>query len=103
VAVPAAPVAPALLKPPSPGATPDGPDDLIDWWQMRTFYALHVHRKDGSWRHHIMRGEVPKVGDTVPATLAGEKVSPKVGVVNDLERDVRDRSRVIIEVDADEV
>ena len=50
-----------------------------------------------------MRGEVPKVGDTGPATLAGEKVSAKVGVVNDPEHNVTDRSRVIIEVDADEV
>jgi hypothetical protein len=48
-----------------------------------TFYALHVHRKDGSLQRHVMRGELPKVGDTFPATLAGEKVSAKVGTVID--------------------
>jgi len=70
---------------------------------MRTFYALHVHRKDGSSRRHIMQAELPKVGDTVPATLGGKKVSAKVGAVNDPERDLKDRGRVVIEVDADEI
>ena len=70
---------------------------------MRTFYALHVRRKDGSSRRHVMRGELPKVGDTVPATLAGKKISAKVGVVSDPERDLKVRGRVVIEVDADEV
>jgi hypothetical protein len=70
---------------------------------MRTFYALHVHRKDGSSRRHIMQGELPKVGDTVPATLAGERVSAKVGTVADPARDLKDRGRVIIEIDAEEV
>ena len=70
---------------------------------MRTFYALHVHRKDGSWQRHVMRGEVPNIGDTVPATLAGKKVSAEVGVVNDPDRDLKDRGRVIIEIDAEEV
>ena len=69
---------------------------------MRTFYALHVNRKDGSWRRHIMRGEVPKVGDTVDAPLGGKKVSAKVGVVNDPARD-GGRGEVIIEVHGDEV
>jgi len=50
-----------------------------------------------------MRGEVPNIGDTVPATLAGKKVSAKVGVVNDPDRDLKDRGRVIIEIDAEEV
>jgi len=50
-----------------------------------------------------MRGELPKVGDTVPATLAGKKISAKVGVVSDPERDLKVRGRVVIEVDADEV
>jgi hypothetical protein len=70
---------------------------------MKTFYALHVRRKDGSWRHHIMRGEVPRVGDTVPATLAGEKVSTKVGVVTDPTLRLRKRGEVITDVHADEV
>jgi len=50
---------------------------------MRTFYTLHVRRKDGSWCHHVMRGEVPKVGDIVFATLAGDKVGTKVDAVTD--------------------
>jgi hypothetical protein len=70
---------------------------------MKTFYALHVRRKDGSWRHNIMRGAVPKVGDTLPATLAGEKVSAKVGAVTDPTLRLRKRGEVIIEVHADEV
>jgi hypothetical protein len=70
---------------------------------MRTFYALHVHRKDRSLQRHVMRGELPKVGDTVPATLAGEKVSAKVGTVIDPTRSLRDGRRAVVEVDADEV
>jgi hypothetical protein len=53
---------------------------------MRTFYTLHVHRKDGSWQNHVMQGEVPKVGDTVSTMLASNKVSAKVGAVTDLPR-----------------
>jgi hypothetical protein len=70
---------------------------------MRTFYALHVHRKDGRLCRHIMRGELPKVGDTVPATLADKTVSTKVGAVNDLVNNPRVRGHLIIEVHADEV
>ena len=70
---------------------------------MRTFYELHVHRKDGSLRRHIMRGELPKVGDTVPATLANKMVSTKVGAVNDLVHNPKVRGLVVIEVHADEV
>ena len=72
---------------------------------MRTFYELHLHRKDGSSRRHIMQGEVPKVGDTVPATLAGKKVSAKVGVVTDPMLNWRreDRGQGVVEVHADEV
>jgi hypothetical protein len=70
---------------------------------MRTFYELHVHRKDGSSHWHIMKGELPKVGDTVPATLGGEKVSAKVGMVRDPARNLRDRGQAGVEVDADEV
>jgi hypothetical protein len=55
---------------------------------MRTFYALLVHRKDGGWRHRIMRGEVPNVGDTIPATLADEKVRAKVSAVKDPARNL---------------
>jgi hypothetical protein len=74
---------------------------------MRTFYTLHVRRNDGSWRHHVMRGEVPKVGDTVFATLAGDKVSTKVGAVTDPPRNTRQNHhrgsrRRIIEVLAEE-
>jgi hypothetical protein len=71
---------------------------------MRTFYTLHVRRKDGSWRHHVMRGEVPKIGDTVFATLAGDKVSTKVGAVTDPPRNTRQNHprRRIIEVHAEE-
>jgi hypothetical protein len=68
--------------------------------QTRTFYTLHVRRKDGSLRHHVMRGEVPKVGDTVFATLTDDKVSAKVGAVADLPRSLRDK--VIVEVHANE-
>ena len=67
---------------------------------MRTFYTLHVHCKDGSWRHHVMQGEVPKVGDTVFATLAGDKVSTKVGAVTAPPRSLR--GEFIIEVHAEE-
>jgi hypothetical protein len=70
---------------------------------MRTFYALHVLRKDGSSRCHIMQGELPKVGDTIPATLAGQKVSAKVGTVKDPAHNLRDRGQSVFEVDADEV
>jgi len=71
---------------------------------MQTFYTLHVHRKDGSWQNHVMQGEVPKVGDTVSAMLAGNKVSAKVGAVTDLPRSLPRslRGKVIIEVDAEE-
>jgi hypothetical protein len=48
-----------------------------------------------------MRGEVPKVGDIVFATLAGAKVSAKVGGVTDPPRSLR--GQVIIEVHADEI
>jgi hypothetical protein len=57
---------------------------------MKTFYTLHVRRKDGSWRHHIMRGVVPKVG-------------AKVGAVTDPTLRLRKRGEVIIDVHADEV
>jgi hypothetical protein len=70
---------------------------------MMTFYALHVHRKDGGRRYHVMRGEVPKVGDTVPATLGGEKVGAKVSAVKDPARNLRDRGEIIIKVHADEI
>jgi hypothetical protein len=71
---------------------------------MRTsFYEMHLHRKDGSSRRHVMRGELPKVGDTVPATLGGKKVSAKVGLVTDPARTLRDRGQALVEVDADEV
>jgi hypothetical protein len=71
---------------------------------MRTFYELHVHRKDGSWRHHITRGEVPKVGDNVSATLAAGRVIAKVGAVKDPRvHSLRERGEVVTEVHADEV
>jgi len=70
---------------------------------MRSFYELHVHRKDGSSRRHVMRGELPKVGDTVPATLAGEKISAKVETVTDPTHTLTDRGQALVEVDADEV
>jgi len=71
---------------------------------MKTFYALHVHRKDGGSRRHIMQGELPKVGDTVPATLTGKKVSAKVGAVREPTRNlIRDHGATVIEVHADEV
>jgi hypothetical protein len=69
---------------------------------MRMFYALHVHRKDGSSCRHIMQGELPKIGDTVPATLAGEKVSAKVGTVTDPARTLRGIGQAVVEVEADE-
>jgi hypothetical protein len=61
------------------------------------------HRKDGSLRRHIIQGELPKVGDAVPATLADKTVSTKVGAVNDLVHNPRVRGHVIIEVHAEEV
>jgi hypothetical protein len=66
--------------------------------QTKTFYTLHVHRKDGSLRHHVMQGEVPKVGATVLATLANDKVSAKVGAVTDPLRS----GDVMVEVQAEE-
>ena len=71
---------------------------------QRTFYTLHVHRKDGSWQNHVMQGEVPEVGDTVFATLAGNKVGAKVGAVTDLPPSLSPslRDKVIIEVQAEE-
>jgi hypothetical protein len=71
---------------------------------MKTFYTLHVHRRDGSQQNHVMQGQVPKVGDTVFATLAGNKVSAKVGAVTDMPRSIprRLRDKVIIEVHAKE-
>jgi hypothetical protein len=70
---------------------------------MQTFFALHIHRKDGSSRRHIMRGEVPKAGDTVPATLEGERVSAKVERVADPMHRLIDGHDVVIEVHADEL
>jgi len=70
---------------------------------IKTFYALHVHRKDGGLRRHLMSGVLAKVGDAVAATLAGKTVSTKVGAVNDLVHNPRVRGHVIIEVHADEV
>jgi hypothetical protein len=69
----------------------------------KAFYTLHVHRKDGSSQRHVMKGELPTVGDTVPATLAGKKVSAKVGVVTDPTPDLRHHGGVGIEVHADEI
>jgi hypothetical protein len=66
---------------------------------MRAFYTLH-HRKDDSRQRE---GELPKVGDTVPATLAGERVSAKVGAVTDPTRYLRRHGGVGIEVHAEEV
>lgn len=57
---------------------------------------MFTAKKDGSSRRHIMQGDLPKVGDTVPATFAGEKVSAKVGVVNDPDLNLRDRGRVVV-------
>jgi hypothetical protein len=70
---------------------------------MRTFYALQVHRKDGSWHRHIMRGELPKVGDTVPATLTGKEVKTKVEGVSDSTLLRKERGDFVIEVHAEEV
>jgi hypothetical protein len=50
-----------------------------------------------------MQGELPKVGDTVPATLANKTVSAKVGAVNDLAHNPKVRGHMFIEVHADEV
>jgi hypothetical protein len=68
---------------------------------MVAFYTLHVHRKDDSRQRHIMQGELPKVGDTVPATLAGERVSAKVGAVTDPTRYLRRHGGLGIEVHAE--
>jgi hypothetical protein len=52
----------------------------------------------------IMRGEVPKVGDTIPAMLADEKVSAKVNAVkHPVHNLLRNPGTIIIEVHADEV
>ena len=69
---------------------------------MRTFYALNVHRKDGSWHRHLMAGELPEVGDTVPATLSGEEVKAKVDRVTE-PRLLDESSEVAVKVQADEV
>src|SRR5262249_25823892 len=61
--------------------------------------------QDASSRRHIMQGELPKVGDTVPATIAGKKVGAKVGAVTDPMVNWRreDRGQGVVEVQADEV
>ena len=71
---------------------------------MRTFYSLHVHRKDGSWHRHLMRGELPKPGDTVAAMLSRqEAVMAKVARLNEATLLDEERSIVAVKVDADEV
>jgi hypothetical protein len=71
---------------------------------MRTFYALNVHRKDGSWHRHLMRGELPKPGDTVPAILSREEaVMAKVAGLSELTLVDEEHSIVAAKVDADEV
>ena len=64
---------------------------------MKTFYTLHVHRKDGSWHRHLMRGELPKVGDTIPVLLPGENIMAKVDAV------AEERGEAAIKVMADQV
>ena len=74
---------------------------------MKTFYQdgngisdlrqLHVHRKDGSWHRHLMRGELPKVGDTIPVLLPGENIMAKVDAV------AEERGEAAIKVMADQV
>ena len=69
---------------------------------MRTFYALNVHRRDGSWHRHLMEGDLPKVGHTVPATLPGEEVKVKVDRVTEPTL-LDETSEVAVKVHADEV
>jgi hypothetical protein len=64
---------------------------------MKTFYTLHVHRKDGSWHRHVMQGELPKVGDTIPVLLPGENIMAKVDAV------AEERGEAAIKVMADQV
>ena len=71
---------------------------------MRTFYALHLHRKDGSWHRHLMRGELPKPGDTVPAIFSREEaVMAKVARLSEPTLLDVECSVVAFKVDADEV
>jgi len=49
-----------------------------------------------------MAGELPKVGDTVPATLPGEEVKAKVDRVTE-PRLLDESSEVAVKVQADEV
>jgi hypothetical protein len=70
---------------------------------MRTFYTLDVHRRDGSWHRHVMRGELPKAGDTVPAILSGQEVKAKVEGVGDPTLLGEERGEVVVKVAADEV
>jgi hypothetical protein len=72
-------VAPVPSYPASPQRTGARAATVVS--PMRTFYTLHVHRKDGSWHCHLMRGELPKVGDTIPVLLPGENIMAKVGAV----------------------
>ncbi|MGC2079164.1 MAG: hypothetical protein WA728_24690 [Xanthobacteraceae bacterium] len=67
-------------------------------------YELHVHRKDGGWQRHLMRGELPKPGDTVPAILSREEaVMAKVAGLSELTLVDEEHSIVAAKVDADEV
>jgi hypothetical protein len=51
----------------------------------------------------MMQGELPKVGDTVPATLSGEVVKAKVDRVSDPTLFGEERGEVTVKVHANEV
>jgi hypothetical protein len=70
---------------------------------MRTFHRLHLHRKDGSWHRHLMRGELPKVGDTIPVLLPGANVMAKVDLVTRSSRTDDELGEFAVKVQADEV
>jgi hypothetical protein len=50
-----------------------------------------------------MQGEVPKVGDIVPATLSGELVKAKVDRVSDPTPFGEERGEVTVKVHAEEI
>ena len=93
--VPALPVAPAPQAPQPQGRGHTTAATVVS--PMKTFYTLHVHRKDGSWHRHLMRGELPKVGDTIPVLLPGENIMAKVDAV------AEERGEAAIKVMADQV
>jgi hypothetical protein len=68
--------------------------------KQRTFYALHVHRKDGSW-HRLCGVSCRSPG--IAIFSREEAVMAEVARLSELTLLDEERSVVAIKVDADEV